>query len=128
MIQVSMQSTPALTEATAKFVVMGNGFGGIWRYDQGGLARPRVATGGRGGALVRYGKKTRTSRALDKQVRRLLRIAWQAELAARVSDAYDDGMLRCVAARTLLVQAYYAVLERLPTSTAAQRLSYVSTK
>src|SRR5207253_2822808 len=56
-----------------------------------------------------HGKLPRTPRALDKEVRRLLRIAWQTELSARVSDAYDDTMLRRVAAQTLPVQTYYAV-------------------
>ena len=59
--------------------------------------------------LVRYRKGARALRPLDKEVRRLLRIAWQTELAARVSDVYDDNMLRRVAAQTLPVQAYYAV-------------------
>lgn len=53
--------------------------------------------------------KTLAPRILGKEGRRLLRIAWQSELAARVSDVYDDDMLRRVAAQTLPVEANYAV-------------------
>lgn len=50
---------------------------------------------------------------------RLLRIAWQTELAARASDVYDDDMLRRVAAQTLPVQAYYAVFNAARAMTAS---------
>jgi hypothetical protein len=107
-IQVVIESTPVLTEATAKFVVMSNVLGGIRDYDRGGWFAPdaheKAAT-----AVIRQGKAPGAPRVLGKDVRRLLRIAWQTELAARVSDAYDDDMLRRVAAQTLPVQTYYAV-------------------
>jgi hypothetical protein len=105
---VPSTSTPCLSEATAKFVVMSNVLGGIHDYDCGHWRGPepheKVAA-----ALMRQKSSLRTPRPLERDVRRLLRIAWQTELAARVSNAYDDDMLRRVAAQTLPVQGYYAV-------------------
>jgi hypothetical protein len=98
----------ALNESKAKFVVISNVLGGIRDYDCGGWREPEahedVAI-----AVMQHGKKLGLPRDLSRDVGRLLRIAWQTELAARVSDAYDDDMLRRVAAQTLPVQAYYAV-------------------
>lgn len=98
----------ALTEAKAKFVVMSNVFGGIRDYDCGGWLEPEAHEDA-AMAVMRHGRSLNILRPLDREVGRLLRIAWQTELAARVSDAYDDDMLRRVAAQTLPVQAYYAV-------------------
>jgi hypothetical protein len=68
---------------------------------------------------MQNGKTQRVLRTLDRSVGRLLRIAWQTELAARVSDAYDDEMLRRAAAQTLPVQSYYAVFNAARAMTAA---------
>lgn len=108
MIQVVVEPISVLTEATAKFVVMSNVLGGIQEYDRGGWRGPDVHDEA-AAAVMRQVKATGAPRGLDKDARRQLRIAWQTELAARVSDAYDDDMLRRVAAQTLPVQAYYAV-------------------
>ena len=97
-----------LSESKAKFVVMSNVLGGIRDYDCGGWREPDahedVAM-----AVLQHGRKLNYPRHLDRSVGRLLRIAWQTELAARVSNAYDDDLLRRVSAQTLPVQAYYAV-------------------
>src|SRR5260370_6555448 len=107
-IQVMVEPAPVLTEATAKFGVISNVLGGIRDYDRGGWLAPdaheKAAV-----AVMQRGKAPGAPRMLDKEVRRLLRIAWQTEWEARVSDAYDDDMLRRVAAQTLPVQTYYAV-------------------
>jgi hypothetical protein len=103
-----VELVPALNEPKARFVVMSNVLGGIRDYDCGGWLEPDahedVAM-----AVMQHRKKLSPPRPLNKDVGRLLRIAWQTELAARVSDVYDDDMLRRVAAQTLPVQAYYAV-------------------
>jgi hypothetical protein len=97
-----------LSESKAKFVVISNVLGGIRDYDCGGWLEPDphedVVM-----ALMQRFRKLSPPRYLTDDVGRLLRIAWQTELAARVSDAYDDDMLRRVAAQTLPFQAYYAV-------------------
>jgi hypothetical protein len=103
-----VEPVPGLNESKAKFVVISNVLGGIRDYDCGGWLEPEahedVAM-----AVMQQGRKLNLPRPLNGDVGRLLRIAWQTELAARVSDAYDDDMLRRVAAQTLPVQSYYAV-------------------
>jgi len=98
-----------LTEAKAKFVVISNVLGGIREYDRGGWLSGKDAHAQAAVAVMQSGKPVAAPRVLGKEVGRLLRIALQTELAARVSDVYDDDMLRRVAAQTLPVQAYYAV-------------------
>jgi hypothetical protein len=99
---------PALDDATARFVVVSNVLAGIQAFDRetlvgrdmhGKAARHVIASRGRVSAL----------RTLKPDDKRRLRIAWQTELAARVSDQLDDDILRRVSAQTLPVQAYYAV-------------------
>jgi hypothetical protein len=107
-IKAVVDPAPALTEAKAKFVVMSNVLGGIRDYDCGGWLAPEAHEDA-AMEVMRHGRRLRALRPLDREVGRLLRIAWRTELAARVSDAYDDDMLRRVAAQTLPVQAYYAV-------------------
>lgn len=97
-----------LSESKAKFVVISNVLGAIQDHDCGGWMAPDAHEDA-AMAIMQHGKKLATRRPLSKDVGRLLRIAWQTELAARVSDAYDDAMLRRVAAQTLPVQSYYAV-------------------
>ncbi len=97
-----------LNESKAKFVVISNVLGGIRDYDCGGWLAPdaheEVAI-----AVMQHRRKLSLPRPLNKDIGRLLRVAWQTELAARVSDVYDDDLLRRVAAQTLPVQSYYAV-------------------
>jgi hypothetical protein len=107
-VEAAANPDPPLNQFTAKFVVMSNVLGGIRDYDCGGWLAPGAHEDA-ALAVMQRGKKLRAPRPLDMNVRRLLRIAWQTELAARVSEAYDDGMLRRVAAQTLPVQSYYAV-------------------
>ena len=108
MAQAIVEPVPGLNESKAKFVVISNVLGGIRDYDCGSWLEPEahedVAM-----AVMQHGRRSSLPRPLNRDVGRLLRIAWQTELAARVSDAYDDDMLRRVAAQTLPVQSYYAV-------------------
>ena len=103
----------------AKFVVMSNVLGGIRDYDRGGWLVGQDAYAKAAVAVMRSGKTLAPPRVLGKEIGRLLRIAWQTELAARVSDVYDDDMLRRVAAQTLPVQAYYAVFNAARAMTAS---------
>jgi hypothetical protein len=109
MIETTMAPASELTEAKAKFVVMSNVLGGIRDYDRGGWLVGQDAHAKAAAAVMRSGKTLAAPRVLGKEIGRLLRIVWQTELAARVSDVYDDDMLRRVAAQTLPVQVYYAV-------------------
>jgi hypothetical protein len=109
--EASVEPVPSINESKAKFVVMSNVLGGIRDYDCGGWLAP-VVHEDVAMAVMQYGRKLNPPRRFNKDVRRLLRIAWQTELAARVSDVYDDDMLR-LAAQTLPVQSYYAVSMRL---------------
>lgn len=108
MDDVGSEPVSPLSEFKAKFVVISNVLGGIRDYDCGGWRAPDahqdVAM-----AVMQHRKKLDFPRPLDRNVGRLLRIAWQTELAGRVSNAYNDAMLLRVAAQTLPVQAYYAV-------------------
>jgi hypothetical protein len=118
MVDAGINSEPPLSESTAKFVVMSNVLGGIRDYDRGGWLAPDAYEDA-ALAVMQRGKKMHAPRPLDADVRRLLRIAWQTELAARVGEAYDDDMLRRVAAQTLPVQSYYAVFSAARAMTAA---------
>lgn len=99
---------PDLTEPTAKFIAISNVLHGIQNHDHGRWRdadlHAKVAS-----RVVKTGKRPGQLRPMVGDAKRCLRIAWQTELAARVSDIYDDDMLRRVAAQTLPVQAYYAV-------------------
>jgi hypothetical protein len=107
---ITTQFPPALTEATAKFVAVSNVLGGIREYDNGGWRDDPALHNKAAAAIAKSGKPpSGQPKDLTKDAGRFLRIAWQTELAARVSDVYDDDMLRRVAAQTLPVQAYYAV-------------------
>lgn len=107
MVEAVVGSDSSLDESKARFIVMSNVLGGIRDYDRGGWLAPDKHEDA-ALAVMQSGRTFRVPRSLDKGVARLLRIAWQTELAARVSEAYDD-MLRRVAAQTLPVQSYYAV-------------------
>lgn len=109
---------PPLDAATAKFISVSNVLGGIKRYDRETLTgrgmRPKAA------AVVVRGRKAAPVKVLERQCARQLRIAWQTELAARVSDQIDDDMVRRVSAQTLPVQAYYAVFNAARAATSAR--------
>ena len=113
MVEVNASAEPLLSESTAKFVVMSNVLGGIRDYDRGGWLAPDAHEDAALAVMGRE-KKLRAPRPLDADVRRLLRIAWQTELAARVSEAYDDDMLRRVAAQTLPVAILLRGVQRSP--------------
>lgn len=115
---VMNSTSPALDPATAKFISISNVLGGIQRFDRGSFTtrdmRPKIAS-----ALAGT-RKPGPFRALTRPNARQLRIAWQTELAARVSDQIDDDMLRRVSAQTLPVHAYYAVFNAARAATSAR--------
>jgi len=107
-LRIPFESPTPLTGGTAKFIAIANVLSGMSRY--------AVEVAGSGVAVVdaeaariarRPAKGPR--RTLRPENSRLLRIAWQTELAARVGDELDDPTLRRAAAQTLPVQVYYAV-------------------
>jgi len=63
--------------------------GGIRDYVCGGWRAPDAHQDA-AMAVMQHGKKLGFPRPLDRNVGRLLRIAWQTELAGRVSNAYND--------------------------------------
>jgi hypothetical protein len=73
-VEVVAEPVSPISESKAKFVVMSNILGGIRDYDCGGWLAPEahedVAM-----AVMRCGKKPDVLRPLNKDVRRLLRIA-----------------------------------------------------
>lgn len=96
-----------LTHSTAKFISIANSLAGLRDYAaQSAGPEPSSAHEAR---VILGNVSPTTRRDLSTDAERLLRIAWQTELAARIGDALDDSVLRRVSAQTLPVQAYYAV-------------------
>ena len=118
MAEAVVEPFSPIDDSKVRFVVISNVLGAIQDYDCGGWKAPDPHEDA-AMAIMRHGKKLNVPRPLNKAVGRLLRIAWQTELAARVSNAYDDDMLRRVAAQTLPVQSYYAVFNAARAMTAA---------
>lgn len=58
---------------------------------------------------VGAGRPFKARKQIEPNAARLLRVAWQTELAARLGDQLDDPGLRQATLQTLPVQAYYAV-------------------
>lgn len=54
-------------------------------------------------------RRVKKSQDLTAEASRLLRIAWQHELAARLAEMIDDPTVRRVVAQTLPMQSYYAL-------------------
>jgi hypothetical protein len=107
-LTIPLSFPPPLTSATAKFIGVSNVLGGIRTYDHGGLANSSVHIDA-ACHLAAAGATRSSLKPLDRESGRHLRIGWQTELAARVSDQIDDDVLRRVAAQTLPVQVYYAI-------------------
>lgn len=105
-----------LTPETARFIARSNCVDGIRRFAERRYADrmyPSVA------AHVLHNVRVSRRRPLPLAARRLLRIAWQTEAAARVTETLDEPELRRVTAQTLPVQAYYAVFNGFRAMTAA---------
>lgn len=97
---------PALNESEAKFIAMGRVVDGVRDYDwTRSLGEHVHATG----AVQIASRPFKQRRTMPTTARRLLRVAWQTELAARLGDQLDDPGLRLATLQTLPVQAYYAV-------------------
>jgi hypothetical protein len=106
-----------LTPDTAKFISISNLLAGIEDYAQGGDLDPNVNLES---ARVIFAGGARSSRALTPNGKRMLRISWHTELAARILDNVpnEEGIvpdrellatLRRVSSQTLPGQVYYAI-------------------
>lgn len=95
-----------LDEAKAKFIGMSRLTHGIRRFDW-------EQTGGEDvrdvGARLLASRPYKVRRPIPASATKLLRVAWQTELAARLGEQLDDPGLRLATLQTLPVQAYYAV-------------------
>ncbi|HEY8083525.1 MAG TPA: hypothetical protein VIE64_08255 [Solirubrobacterales bacterium] len=95
-----------LTDETANFIALANVLDGIREH---GL---RVHNANHDSTLVTHlNQKVGNvqTRPLEADAQRLLRVAWQTELAARLSESFDDPDLRRIGALSLPMQAYYAL-------------------
>lgn len=103
---VVSSAAPALDDAGARFITKSRLVGGIREYDHANAPDRDVRLAG---ARDIASRPFHQSRAIPSNANRLLRIAWQTELAARVGEQLDDDALRLATLPTLPVQAYYAV-------------------
>lgn len=101
-----------LTEDYARFVTRANVVWNIRRWAEKTFGQERVAPAMV--AHIRDHLKSRNRRPLAPQAERLLRVAWQTELAGRIPEGFGDSPdLRRVAALTLPVQTYYSMFNGL---------------
>jgi hypothetical protein len=102
-----------LSEDAARFLVIGRCADGIRQFaaDRYGPDPHQVAAGM--AAALAAATPQRSRRPLAPPAARLLRIAWQHELAARLGDAFDDATMRRAMAHNLPVNAYYALFSAL---------------
>jgi hypothetical protein len=100
-------SEPELDESTARFITRANVLTNIQQYAINQTIPGLTLVESEARHIA--DSPVHGTRTLTGEAERLLRIAWQTELAARVSEAFDDPTLRRVAAQTLPVQAYYSV-------------------
>ena len=101
-----MLGPPELTSDVARFLARANCLAGIESYTyelHGSPPHDSIAT-----ATATLAPKTQR-RSLDGDAQRLLRVAWQTELAARLTSVFDEPALQRVTAHTLPVHAYYAM-------------------
>jgi hypothetical protein len=95
-----------LTEDVARFIARANCLAGIEAliHEHHG-ADPHTSIAFEAASAMRRSKRSH----LDSDARRLLRVAWQTELASRLGSAFDDPALLRVTSQTLPVNAYYAL-------------------
>ena len=101
---------------TAKFISISNLLAGIQDFAQGGDLDPNINLES---AQKIFARGAQPSRTLTPVAKRMLRISWHTELAARILDNVlaTSGIpdrdllatLRRVSAQTLPVQVYYAI-------------------
>lgn len=113
---LNLQQEP-LDANTAKFISISNLLAGIQDFAQGGDLDPNINFES---AQKIFAKGAPGLRTLTPAARRMLRISWHTELAARILDNVLDASgaiadpdllatLRRVSAQTLPVQVYYAI-------------------
>src|SRR4051794_8347029 len=105
-IAINFAAEQELTEDLARFIARANCLAGIQYliYEHHG-PEPHTSMAVETAALIEVKKR----RSLDNQARRLLRVAWQTELASRLGSAFHDPALQRVSSQTLPVNAYYAL-------------------
>lgn len=103
---ISFKLPPPLEDAEARFISKSRLVGGIRDYDH---ERAPNGDARLAGAREIAAQPFPQRRPIPPQASKLLRIAWQTELAARVGAQLDDDALRLASLQTLPVQAYYAV-------------------
>jgi hypothetical protein len=106
-----------LTQDAAKFISISNMLAGIQDYAAGGSLSPDLHSKAIE-QIFQQRPLPGSIRTLDADHRRLMRIAWQTELATKVLDtvpgdtptaALQLAMLRRISSQTLPVQVYYAL-------------------
>lgn len=117
-IVVTAAMEDELTPGKAKFIGLSRVIRGLSDYNAKAAAGLDVRDAVARTALA---QRTRQRRGLPRDASRLLRIAWQTELVARLGEQLDDPGLRQATLQTLPIQVYYAVFS------AARALSHVST-
>ena len=96
-----------LTEDVARFIGRANCLAGIEALIyQHHSDEPHLSIAVETASMVSGGKRCGR---LDGAVHRLLRVAWQTELASRLGSAFDEPGLLRVTSQTLPVNAYYAL-------------------
>lgn len=110
-IALVLPSEPLSGDA-ARFLVIGRCADGIRRFAAERYGDQRRLFAGMAAALA-VATLPRSRRPLTASAARLLRVAWQHELAARLGDAFDDATMRRAMAHNLPVNAYYALFSAL---------------
>ena len=103
-------SEPELTDDLARIITRANCLSGIRQLTyEHHTAVPHVSI-----AVETVSQFTvKNERQFDSSACRLLRVAWQTELTARLGSAFDDPALTRVAMQTLPVNTYYALFNAL---------------
>lgn len=103
---VVVAAPPDLTSDSARFISKSNLVDGIHTFDGEAISGDFYTAGAE---RIVAGRPPGRRRGIPADAAKLLRIAWQTELAARVGELYDDDLLRLATLQTLPVQVYYAV-------------------
>jgi hypothetical protein len=100
-----------LSEDAARFLAIGRCADGIRRFAAAQYGADGIPAGMAAALAAKMPRRNR--RPLAPPAARLLRIAWQHELAARLGDVFDDPTMRRAMAHNLPGNAYYALFSAL---------------
>jgi len=104
---ILMPPSEPLSEDAARFLAIGRCADGIRQFAAEQYDTDEIAAGM--AAALAAAMPMRDHRPLVPPAARLLRIAWQHELAARLGDVFDDPTMRRAMAHNLPGNAYYAL-------------------